>query len=132
MITLNLGVDQHQQLKVPMVILNLGSHDLILGQRWLDHHDIWLDIRNRQLIWPELSPNNPPMNQELITSHEKLRPQQVNPQHQADVIQRDQAQQQEDNQQARFRILPRPRPPVVPASHTSFAKEQQQNLSTMN
>jgi hypothetical protein len=51
-IILHLVVDGRRQLNVPMLILDLGNHDLILGRKWLELHDIWMDIRNRCLIWP--------------------------------------------------------------------------------
>lgn len=40
-------------MKLPMPIANLGQHDLILGKSWLAEEDIWLDVRNRRLLWPE-------------------------------------------------------------------------------
>jgi hypothetical protein len=52
-IILNLSIDARRQQKVPMLILDLGSHNLILGRKWISHHDIWLDVRNRRLLWPD-------------------------------------------------------------------------------
>ena len=36
----------------PMLVTNLGKHDVILGKNWLAKHNIWLDIKNERLIWP--------------------------------------------------------------------------------
>jgi len=104
-IILNLGIDGHRQQKIPMLILDLGNHDLILGRRWLSHFDIWLDVRNRRLLWPD-QPRERSMTQEICTTRENLRPQPVDPQHQAEVIRRDQAFGREDAQRIR-QILPR-------------------------
>jgi Reverse transcriptase (RNA-dependent DNA polymerase)/RNase H-like domain found in reverse transcriptase len=53
LIIMHLWVDGRRFLKVPMLITDLGQHDLILGQKWLAEKDIWLDSRNRKLLWPE-------------------------------------------------------------------------------
>jgi hypothetical protein len=51
-IILNLGVARRQQRRIPMLILDLGNHDLILGRKWLSYFDVWLDVRNQRLLWP--------------------------------------------------------------------------------
>lgn len=51
-IILHLAVDGRRQANVPMLIANLGQHDMILGRKWCEQHDIWLDVRNRRLVWP--------------------------------------------------------------------------------
>ena len=33
-------------LKVPMLITELGKHDMIIGKKWLAEHDVWLDMKN--------------------------------------------------------------------------------------
>jgi hypothetical protein len=40
----HLTIDGNRQLDIPMLVLELGSHDLILGREWLSHFDIWLDV----------------------------------------------------------------------------------------
>ena len=52
-IRVQLTVDSNRQLDIPILILELGTHDLILGREWLSHFDIWLDVRNRRLVWPK-------------------------------------------------------------------------------
>jgi predicted aspartyl protease len=39
-IILHLQIDRHRQMDVPMLITNLGHHDLILGRGWLEIMDI--------------------------------------------------------------------------------------------
>lgn len=38
---------------LPMVITNLGNYDMIIGRNWLAEHDIWLDVKNKKLLWPD-------------------------------------------------------------------------------
>jgi transposase InsO family protein len=52
-IFLHLWVDGRKFLKVPMLITELGKHDMIIGKNWLAEHDVWLDMKNQKLIWPE-------------------------------------------------------------------------------
>jgi hypothetical protein len=52
-IVLHLCVDGRKFLKVPMLITELGKHDMIIGKNWLAEHDVWLDMKNQKLIWPE-------------------------------------------------------------------------------
>ena len=40
-------------LNQPFLIADLGQHDLIIGRKWFDRHDVWLDVRNWRLVWPE-------------------------------------------------------------------------------
>jgi len=49
-IILHLAVDGCCQANVPMLIANLGQHDMILGQKWCEKHNIWLNVHNRCLV----------------------------------------------------------------------------------
>jgi hypothetical protein len=91
-----------------MLVLELGSHDLILGREWLSHFDIWLDVRNRRLVWPidRIGEAGPLMHRELRTTRQNLRPQKPNLAHQADADRRDRALAQEELAQP-VRILRR-------------------------
>ncbi|OJD23554.1 hypothetical protein ACJ73_05087, partial [Blastomyces percursus] len=39
--------------KLPFLVLDTGKQDLIVGRKFLEQHDIWLDVRNHQMIWPD-------------------------------------------------------------------------------
>jgi hypothetical protein len=80
-IILNLGIDGRRQQGVPMLILDLGNHDLILGRKWLVHFDIWLDVKNRRLMWPNQTLGERPFTREIYTPREHLQPQPINPKH---------------------------------------------------
>ena len=49
----NLGLDTHIQLRQYLLAAELGSHDLILGRKWLAAHDVLPDCRRNRLHWPE-------------------------------------------------------------------------------
>jgi transposase InsO family protein len=38
---------------VPMLIAELGQHQMILGRGWMETNDVWIDVPNRRLVWPE-------------------------------------------------------------------------------
>ena len=72
-IKLHLIVGGRRFLDQPFLILNLGQHEAIIGRRWFDEHDVWLDVRNRRLVWPhertlkdELESSQPKMLPKLI------------------------------------------------------------------
>jgi transposase InsO family protein len=93
---LHLAVDGHRQYDIPMLILDLGNHDIILGRKWFTQFDIWLDVRNRRLIWPEQRPEHLSFAKELTTTRDILRSQPLNPIYQADIEKRDKAFAKED------------------------------------
>lgn len=41
-----LDIDGHQLEDTPFLIADTGKHDMILGKKWLQEHDIWLDSSN--------------------------------------------------------------------------------------
>ena len=55
-IELNLYIDGRKQIRLPMLILKLGKHDIIAGREWAAQFGILIDCKNRQLVWPENQP----------------------------------------------------------------------------
>lgn len=49
---LHLIVDGRRFHNQTFLLIDLGQHDLIIGCRWLAEQDVWMDVRNRRLIWP--------------------------------------------------------------------------------
>ena len=49
-------IDGRRQFNLPLLILDLGSHDLILGRKWFDYFRVLLDIYNRRFYWPKEIP----------------------------------------------------------------------------
>lgn len=64
-ITCHLLIDGRRFLNQPLLVTPLGQHDLIIGRRWFAKHDVWLDVRNQGLVWPE---QQCPM--DVITEHQ--------------------------------------------------------------
>ena len=86
-----------------MLVVDLGSHDIILGRKWFTHLDIWLDVRNQRLLWPRIRPDaneTPTFEREICTPRENLRITAILPRHQADVVQREKAFAKEDKRRA--------------------------------
>ena len=95
---LNLTIDGRRQVDIPFCILNTGNHDIILGLKWVNYFDVWLNPRQKKLVWPEdesrLSP--PPFHREITVERQAIASKVVNPTHQRDVQTRDQAFKRED------------------------------------
>ena len=104
-IKMHLIVGGRRFLNQPFLILNLGQHDVIIGRRWFEQHDVWLDVRNRRLVWP----HERTLKEELEAEQPKLLPKQIlqrprpQPEHQKDVERRDRKMNREDQQTERYR-----------------------------
>ena len=71
---LYLTVDGRRLPNLPLLILDLGTHDLILGRKWFDHLNVLVNCRNRCLEWPPgLEPSYSAV-QEIPIAREVLRP----------------------------------------------------------
>ena len=64
-----------------MLILDLGSHDIILGRKWFTQFDIWLDVRNQRLLWPRSHRGEPSFVREIYIPRENLRITAILPRH---------------------------------------------------
>ena len=97
-LSLNLSIDGRRQTNVPFCILDLGNHDIILGLKWMDYFNIWLNPRSRTLVWPndESRLSLPLFQREIRTQRQALMPKAVDVVHQQDMDARDQALEQED------------------------------------
>lgn len=91
------------ELSAPLMVLDM-KHDMIIGQRWLEHHDIFIDCKRRELIFPPEwgpgpKPNDIPMDPQ---SHS-----QRNPEWEEDIQRRDRAMAMEDKRRMDGRRAPR-------------------------
>jgi transposase InsO family protein len=107
---LHLSLDGRRQTDIPFCILDLGNHDVILGLKWMEYFDIWLNPKDRRLVWPDdesrLAP--PPFHKELKVQRRILKPKKILLEHQQDVQARDQAFEREDARRAGGRHSPVP------------------------
>lgn len=55
-VILDLWVDGRLFTDQPFMLVQLGQYDMIIGRKWLAKHDVWLDVRNRRLVWPNERP----------------------------------------------------------------------------
>ena len=69
----NFSIDKRRQYNTPFLVTDLGNHDLIIGRKWLVALDLWLDVRNRQLIWPSSLPPTPLFVKMIIKTLDELR-----------------------------------------------------------
>jgi hypothetical protein len=131
-IILHLRVDGRRQKNVPMLILDLGQQDLILGRKWFEEHDIWMDIKNRRLIWPEERSleDRTQLNHELVIARKDLKKRTPNPLHQEDVACRDQAMAREDRVIQKIQILKREKA-LSRTTNRTFEKDQLRSLQIM-
>lgn len=103
---LHLTVDRRRQYNLPLLILDLGSHDMILGRKWLAYFNILVDARGSRLVWPkELQPSYSAI-KEIKVLRTSLRPGAAWRSHQDDADARDQAMALEDQSLATLIPLP--------------------------
>jgi transposase InsO family protein len=116
LLNLHLEVDGHRQKNIPMLILDLGNHDLILGRKYFAHFDIWLDSRNQRLLWPREHRSDLNFTKEICTPRENLQVTAILPRHQTDVEKRDRAFALEDKRRADGRRQTGPQKLQFPAT----------------
>jgi transposase InsO family protein len=84
----HLIIDGRRQYNLPLLILDLGSHDLILGRKWFDYFRILLDVHNRRLHWPAEIPPTYSAVREIKLTRDEIRPKLVQSYYQDDVDRR--------------------------------------------
>lgn len=99
-IVTTLRIDGYTLKKIPFLILDLGSQDIILGDAWMAHFDVLPDLRNRKLFWrtpPEIKAS---FQREIRIPRELLRPPPPKLEHQIDAKRRDDAISREEKRSA--------------------------------
>ena len=92
-VKLPLMIDGRVQIRQPMLVTELGKHDVILGKMWFAEHGVLPDCKNHRLIWPEQTS----LREEVITQASRPIPKRIlrRPQpcedHQRDADRRDKA-----------------------------------------
>ena len=85
---LNLYIDGRKQLQLPMLIVQLGKQDIILGRSWAQKYRTLIDCHGRQLIQPEDLPESKSWNR-VIAIHQKNLFPLIDQEHQEDAQHRD-------------------------------------------
>ena len=88
---LHLTVDGRRQYNVPLLILDLGSHDIILGCKWLAFFDILVDAKRYSLRWPDQLKPSQSVVKEILVTRQSLLPKEIELNHQEDTDARDRA-----------------------------------------
>jgi hypothetical protein len=109
---IHLRINGRRLYNMPFLVTDLGHHDVILGREWLAYLDLWLDVRNRQLIWPATMPPTPSFVKEITVDIRTLLQPTIDPNHQADANRRDQAFG-DAIRRGKIPILKRTDPPVT-------------------
>lgn len=101
-ICFDLIVDSRKPLRIPFLILELGSADIILGMKWLAYFNLKVDATNERLIWPESIPPgyNRSFAKQLHCPYRQLDRRTPLRAHQNDVHARDTAFEAEDRRRA--------------------------------
>jgi transposase InsO family protein len=123
-LTLHLLIDGQRQQDIPFLILDLGTHDVILGLKWMSYFNVWLNPRDKRLMWPD-DPDRiitPSFQREIQIPRDSLKSKKPDPRHQQDATARDRAMALEDARKQGSppktilrRILPRPKPTSQPS-----------------
>jgi transposase InsO family protein len=113
---LHLTVDGRRFYNTPLLILDLGSHDLILGRKWLASFKILVDCHNHCLCWPShLQPSHSVV-KEITVPRQGLLPRRDLQNYQEDADARDQAFEEEDRVLGISTMAPIPGPALVTAN----------------
>ena len=93
---LHLKIDGQRQYNLPLLILDLGNHDLILGWGWLVNFWILVDAANCRLRWPEdLQPFYSAI-KEVVVKRTAIIPVPHSSEHQQDADARNEAFEQDE------------------------------------
>jgi predicted aspartyl protease len=65
-IRLHLNINKRRIRNCPLIVLDLGQHIMIIGNRWLKHFRILLDPQKSRLIWPADTPPTPYYGKDIL------------------------------------------------------------------
>ncbi|BCR85209.1 uncharacterized protein ACHE_20667S [Aspergillus chevalieri] len=104
-IVCHLLVGGRRFLNQPFLIADLGQHDMIIGRKWFDSHDVWLNVKHRKLVWPEQRSclDDIQSKQYLEAPKQILQRPKPDPTHQADMERRDRRIEKEE-QKEQYRV----------------------------
>jgi hypothetical protein len=124
-------INRQRQYNMPFLITDLGSHNVILGCKWLVYLNLWLDICNQRLIWPADLPPTLIFVKETIVDIKTLQGSTINLAHQANAICRDQAFQEEDLQAGKIKVLKQTQENTISTVQLSTVEPTRDKLWTL-
>ena len=91
-LSFNIEIDGRRIYNLPMLIVELGSHDIIIGRNFFDYFRVLIDVHNKRLQWPPEFPPNKTYSRTVATyTRNDIRPQRIQPHYQQDMFRRDRA-----------------------------------------
>ena len=87
-IRLHLTIDKRRIYNCPIVVLDLGAHDMIIGNNLLKRFRIKLDPFSNRFLWPSAYPPTPIFDKEILISFDSKHSPLVVQDHQADATRR--------------------------------------------
>ncbi|OXV11878.1 hypothetical protein Egran_00361 [Elaphomyces granulatus] len=89
---------------MPIIITDLGQHDMIIGKNWLAEHDVWLNMKDQRLVWPDQRSLLDEIQSQQTMSLPKaiLKRPKVNPDHQRNMERRDRLMETEQKTLSRY------------------------------
>ena len=103
-VLLSMNVDDRVHQQVPMLVANLGRHDLIIGRMWFAENDVLLDCRRHRMIWPDENTLFDEVASQLAAPVPMTilkRTAQIEPEHQKDMERRDRLMTKESSNDPR-------------------------------
>jgi predicted aspartyl protease len=91
-----LTIDHHKQYYVPMLVLDLGNHDIIIGRQWFVMFKVLIDPSARKLYWPKEQAPHRSFARDIIIPRKSLFPSTTKKDHQEDVFKREEVFRLED------------------------------------
>ena len=96
-LTFILEIDSRRIYDLPMLVIGLGSHDLIIGRNFFHDLRICIDVFHRRLRWPKEFPPTNSYSRTLATyTREGIRPVPIDRQAQQDIFRRDRLIERDD------------------------------------
>jgi predicted aspartyl protease len=88
---LDLELDGHRVYNLPLLILGLGTHDLIIGRNFFEYFYILVDSAERRLIWPPEFPKTLHFYRTFTLPRHSIREKAIDWTVQQNLLRRDQA-----------------------------------------
>lgn len=82
---LSLEISGRRYRNLPFLITPLGSHDLIIGRKWLQEQKVYLDMERSRIVFPASNPPTQSFDKLIRLTADSLKERVINPVHQTDV-----------------------------------------------
>ena len=104
-IRLHLNIDGRRIRNCPLIVLNLGQQDLIIGNKWMKHFKVLLDPSRNRILWPSEYPPTPHHGRDILISLKPRKTQVPLPNVQLDADRRDLAIYQDEKRRKNGALL---------------------------